>query len=419
MKTNFLIVIWLTILVSFAHAASDIPAFMPNIVDPHAYLTESEKDEVNQLIQDVRARADIHAAVYLLPALGDESIEALAERAFKKWTLGQASKDNGLLIVLAMGDRKMRIETGYGLEGDIPDVVARRILDEQLRPFLRTNQIKNGLVSALVALAQKRNKDYVLGADFQAPALPAVETPDEEPMDLTRGFIWWGVFALLVLGVHPFWARSVGRKKMKLVAADPKFWARSVGRRTLKLMAADRMSTRYPNDPAVGRRTLKLMAADPELYASVSLKPSERSFFKAFTAGWAIKLFLIVNPGIFIFLLAMSGVIDPVLDISFAVGVPAFLGFIYWLYWLATRKYASLDVFRKYLADEAAKHEARMKRLVKIGHAALEPDGRYAFTEAYYESERSRAESNSSSSGSSSSSSGGGSSGGGGASSSW
>ena len=127
---------------------------------------------------------------------------------------------------------------------------------------------------------------------------------------------------------------------------------------------------------------------------------------------------MIVNPGIFIFLLAM-GMPD---SIAFAVGVPAFLGFISFLgfiYWLANKKYASPGVFRKYLADEAAKHEARMKRLVAIGHAALEPDGRYAFTEAYYESERQRAESNSSSSGSSSSSSGGGSSGGGGASSSW
>jgi len=377
MKTNLLIVIWLTILVSLAHAASDIPAFTPNVVDPQAYLTEAEKDEVNRLIQDVRARADIHAAVYLLPALGEESIEALAERTFKKWTLGQAGKDNGLLIVLAMGDRKMRIETGYGLEGDIPDAVAKRILDEQMRPFLRMNQIKNALVSALVALAQRRNKDYVLGAEFQAPAVPAVETPDDEPTDLTRGLIWWGVFALMVLGVHPLWARSVGRRKMKLVAADPK------------------------------------------LDSNVSLKPTERSLFRAFTAGWAIKLFLIVNPGIFIFLFAMVGVIGPIVDISFAVGVPVFLGFIYWR---ANRKYASLESFRKYLADDAAKHEARMKRLVKIGHAALEPDGRYTFTKAYYESERLRAASNSSSSfssSSSSSSSGGGSSGGGGASSSW
>ncbi|HLF10619.1 MAG TPA: TPM domain-containing protein, partial [Gammaproteobacteria bacterium] len=348
MKTRVLIVLWLTILVSFAHATSDIPAFTPNIVDPNSYLTEAEKDEVNRLIQDVRARADIHAAVYLLPALDDESIEALAERAFRKWTLGQAGKDNGLLIVLAMGDRKMRIETGYGLEGDIPDVAAKRILDEQLRPFLRANQIKNGLVSALVALAQKRNREYAPGAEFQAPDVPAVETPDEVPMELTRGFLWWGVFALLMLGVHPFWARSVGRRKMQLIAADP------------------------------------------TLDAKVSLTPSERSLLKGFTAGWVVKLFLIVNPGIFIFLLAMIGVIGTELDLPFAVGVPAFLGF---LYWRTNQKYASLDAFRKYLADEAAKHEARMKRLVAIGHASLEPDGRYVFTEAYYESERSRAES--------------------------
>lgn len=374
MNTRVLIVVWLAILVSFAHATSDIPAFTPNVVDPHAYLTEAEKDEVNRLIQDVRARADIHAAVYLLPALGEESIEELAERAFRKWALGQAGKDNGLLLVLAMDDRKMRIETGYGLEGDIPDATAKRILDEQLRPFLRANQIKNGLVSALVALAQKRSREYAPGAQFQAADVPAVEPAHEEPADLTRGFLWWGVFALLMLGVHPFWALSVGRRKMKLVAADPK------------------------------------------LDTSVSLKPSERSLVKALTAGWPVKLFLIVNPGIFLFLLAMLGMIGPGLDLPFAVGVPALLGL---LYWRTNQKYASPEAFRKYLADEAARHEERMKRLVAIGHAALEPDGRYTFTEAYYASERSRAESNSSSSGSSSSSSGGGSSGGGGASSSW
>lgn len=379
MKSNPLIVIWLTLFISLAHAVSDIPAFTPNIVDPQAYLTAPEKDEVNRLIQDVRARADIHAAVYLLPALGDESVEALAERAFRKWTLGQAGKDNGLLIVLAMGDRKMRIETGYGLEGDIPDAVARRVLDEKLRPFLRANQIKNGLVSALVTLAQQRNKEYAAGTAFQALALPTVDAPDEEPVDLKRGFLWWGVYALLVLGLHPLWARGVGANKMKIIAADPK------------------------------------------LSSNVSLQPWERSFFKALIRGWPVKLFLIVNPGIFIFLLAMMGAISPVLDIAFAIGVPALLGFIYWR---TTKKYASLEAFRAYIADQSAKQQARMQRLVKIGHAKQEADGRYVFTASYYESERRRAASNASSSSSSSSSfgggsSGGGSSGGGGASSSW
>jgi uncharacterized protein len=376
MKANPLIVIWLSLLIALAHAAADIPAFTPNIVDPHAYLTAPEKDEVNRLIQDVRTRADIHAAVYVLQALGDESIEAVAERAFRTWKLGQAGKDNGLLIVLAMGDRKMRIETGYGLEGDIPDAVARRILDEQLRPFLRTNQIKNGLVSALVVLAQKRNKDYVADTEFQAPALPTVEAPREEPVDLKRGFIWWGLFAFMVLGVHPIWARALDGRKERLIAADP------------------------------------------TLRSNATLKPSERSLFRLFTTGWPIKLFLIVNPGVFIFILGMMGLISPLLEIAIAVGVFALLGCIYWL---AAKKYASPDAFRAYLADQAAKHEAHMKRLVNIGHARLEPGGRYAYTASYYESERRRAASNASSSSSSSwsSSSGGGSSGGGGASSSW
>ena len=57
MKTRLPLVIGLTILLSLAHAASDIPAFTPNVVDPHAYLTPAEKEDVNRLIQDVRAHA--------------------------------------------------------------------------------------------------------------------------------------------------------------------------------------------------------------------------------------------------------------------------------------------------------------------------------------------------------------------------
>ena len=126
------------------------------------------------------------------------------------------------------------------------------------------------LVTGQHALFSYKCTDYyVPGAEFQAPAPAAVETPAEEPLNLRGAFLWWGVFALLILGVHPLWARSLGSKKSKLIAADP------------------------------------------GLGSSISLKPSERSLIKAFTAGWALKLFLIVNPGIFIFVFVMLGEIDP------------------------------------------------------------------------------------------------------------
>ena len=131
-----------------------------NIVDPHAYLTAPEKDEVNRLIQDVRARADIQAAVYLLPALGEESIESLAERAFRKWTLGQAGKDNGVLIVLAMEDRKMRIETGYGLEGVLPDIYAKRIIENDIKPYFKSGDYFQGLDSGTDAIIKYTKGEY-------------------------------------------------------------------------------------------------------------------------------------------------------------------------------------------------------------------------------------------------------------------
>ncbi len=54
----------------------------------------------------------------------------MAERTFKKWKLGEAKKDNGVLLLLAMTDRKSRFEVGYGLEGELTDALTRRTLDE-------------------------------------------------------------------------------------------------------------------------------------------------------------------------------------------------------------------------------------------------------------------------------------------------
>lgn len=84
-------------------------------------------------------------AVVTLPSLEGGEINDFASRLFQKWGIGDKKKDNGLLILVAIQDRKARIEVGYGLEGIIPDAKAGRILDEVMLPFFRQARYAEGI----------------------------------------------------------------------------------------------------------------------------------------------------------------------------------------------------------------------------------------------------------------------------------
>lgn len=94
--------------------------------------------------------------IWIIPTLDAEPIESLAIRAVEKWKLGTEKKDNGLLVLISTGDRAMRIEVGQGLEGDIPDVRASRVINQILVPAFRTGKFEQGLslaINQLVAWA--------------------------------------------------------------------------------------------------------------------------------------------------------------------------------------------------------------------------------------------------------------------------
>jgi uncharacterized protein len=362
-----------------ASANVEIPNFSPNVVDTNGYLTTVEKEEVNRAIDGIQSRGAIKPAVYLLSSLGGESIESLSEKAFRKWQLGEKGKDNGLLLVLAMEDRQMRIETGYGLEGNLPDLAARRILDEVLRPKLREGKIHAGILATLQAVegVHGQGLDAVLGS-LPSDNSEAIGSSDFTKENVQRGLRWWGGHVLLLFLVYPCFVYISGRKKQKLL------------------------------DEA------------PDLIGRLLVKPNEKSLKSAILSGLPIRLFLAVNPGVFIFLFATLGLIEPVFDYVALVLVPLIVLLVYQL---MMRRYASVEAVKTALAEEERVREEKMKRLVQIGHAIVDENGKYTFTEAYHESERKRiassSRSSSSSSSSRSSSSGGGRSGGGGASSRW
>ncbi len=150
----FLALLFLLLLgLARAATAFDAPAFQGDVLDETGLLTEGERQALLERIRRLRDESGIWAAIYVPRALQGESIETAALATFERWKLGQAGKDNGLLVLVAPAERRMRIEVGYGLEGFITDAYSKRIIDEIYQPAFRQNRFSEGLLQGFEAMA--------------------------------------------------------------------------------------------------------------------------------------------------------------------------------------------------------------------------------------------------------------------------
>jgi uncharacterized protein len=179
--------------------AFDVPKLVPNVVDEAHVLSTQQVSELNQTIAQLREQSHIYAAVLLVDTTDTDAIEQAATKTFDQWQLGQARADNGLLIIAAIHDRRMRIEVGYGLEGSIPDIQASRIIYDLMTPAFKQGDYFAGINGAL-----KAANDLVLHGDFieleaQPEQLPFA--PNWQKMVL----IWIAVIVLV-----PILVRAIG-----------------------------------------------------------------------------------------------------------------------------------------------------------------------------------------------------------------
>ena len=115
-------------------------------------MTQSEMYAINQKIDAFNRTTRNEIGVLVVPTLGGDSMEDVAHDVFHSWGIGKAGLDNGILIMIASKDHKMRIEIGKGAEGDIPDAKANEILDG-MKAYLRKNDFRGGIESAIVAIS--------------------------------------------------------------------------------------------------------------------------------------------------------------------------------------------------------------------------------------------------------------------------
>jgi uncharacterized protein len=122
-----------------------IPPYRARVTDLTNTLTPAQRQSLEQELAQFEARKGSQIAVLVLPTTEPEAIEQYGIRVAEAWKPGRKKVDDGVILIAALKDRKIRIEVGYGLEGAIPDAVAKRVIAEVIVPFFKQGDYYGGI----------------------------------------------------------------------------------------------------------------------------------------------------------------------------------------------------------------------------------------------------------------------------------
>ena len=136
------------------------PDRMLESLQPEGYVNDfagvmqaADRTALTRILTELEQKTGAQTAVVTVTSLDGGQIDDFASRLFERWGIGQRGKDNGLLLIASIEDRKVRIETGYGLEGVLTDAAAGRLLDQYVIPAFRRGDYSRGLRDGAMALA--------------------------------------------------------------------------------------------------------------------------------------------------------------------------------------------------------------------------------------------------------------------------
>lgn len=176
--------------VSTIWAEVAVPTLSHRVTDLTATLTNEQSSALENKLAAFEAKKGSQIAVLILPTTQPETIEAFGIRVFDSWKIGRKNINDGVILIIAKDDRKLRLEVGRGLEGAIPDAIAKRILAETIKPHFKNNDYAGGIDAGI-------NQVISLIAGEKLPDISS------EPMS------GWEVFAIITLfvvsGVGFFW----------------------------------------------------------------------------------------------------------------------------------------------------------------------------------------------------------------------
>ncbi|MBA4056543.1 MAG: hypothetical protein C0490_17645 [Marivirga sp.] len=130
------------------------------IHDEANVLSEQAEASLELILKAERDSTSNQIAVLIIPSLEGESLEEYSLKVAEAWGIGQKSKDNGVLLLISINDRQLRIESGYGLEGTLTDALSSRINRNEIAPYFRQGNYDEGVKAGVIAIIQAIKGEY-------------------------------------------------------------------------------------------------------------------------------------------------------------------------------------------------------------------------------------------------------------------
>ena len=182
-------------LVGCAAPGDTYPEFTAPVVDSANVVSPDVEATVGAELQSFRTAGGPQIAVAVVDSTGNASIEDYTIDLANQWGVGDQAKDDGVVILIAVNDRELRIEVGSGVEGDLTDVTAGNIVDQVMVPLLRANDFDGAVTQGAQAVMKV----------WRGEAIPVVTVPSTEQTNETPTNSWVGIiFFFLFIGVIGF-----------------------------------------------------------------------------------------------------------------------------------------------------------------------------------------------------------------------
>lgn len=179
-----------------AAAPQDLPHHIGKVNDFAALLDPSQRDALEAQLADLERATSAEVAVVTVVSLGGRSVEEYATELFNAWGIGKRDRDNGVLVLVAVQDRAVRIEVGYGLEGILPDGLAGSLIRERFLPRFRDGDYRTGILDGTTRIIEIVRKNETL----------TTEQRDALDLEAVEAGKLWGAAALagIFVGIGAF-----------------------------------------------------------------------------------------------------------------------------------------------------------------------------------------------------------------------
>src|SRR5450631_3353011 len=153
------VIAWICLICACAAQTLSFPALSGRVVDEAGVLDAAARTALTQSLADLEQKTTVQLVVVTLKSLQGTSIEDYGYQLGRRWQIGQKDKNNGVLLIVAPTERKVRIEVGYGLEGALTDAVTKLIIENSILPRFKAADFSGGITRGVEDIIQVLSGD--------------------------------------------------------------------------------------------------------------------------------------------------------------------------------------------------------------------------------------------------------------------